>query len=761
MPRQGPMEAPVCLITNDDRGKLAIMPDALEILDRIDQPVVVVTIVGLYRTGKSYLMNQLAGKKKGFTLGITRIQPHTKGIWMWCLPHPTKPGHTLVLLDTEGLGDAEKGDSNNDSVIFALAILLSSVLVYNGMGTINPQALELLHFVTELADHIKLGGKENKQDEDEDDDEEGFARVFPAFVWVVRDFILQLEIDGKDVTESEYLEHMLTLKKGIGKRVLEYNLPRECIQRFFPTRNCFVFVRPASKDQISKLESLPEHALDPKFVAQMRKFHDYVFEKAEVKKVKGGHELNGRKFGILVNNYVTTIVNGGAPCIENAVLSMAKSENEAAMLDAEEHYKTQMEKLVKLPAAVQELSDAHGKCVREALDIFMKRSFKDKDHHYQGMLKNRLEGFYAAMVVKNENTSLERCRSLIKDLFTTLEKNVTSGVYFRPDGYKTYICDRDKVVKQFQEIPNKGVKAQLVLEEFLSSKKGESETILQADANLTEAQKKVAEEKAKAAQLEQERKAAEERALQKEQLLKDQERSHQENLVRLKAKMREDAAKQKMEAEKALQAEQLLKDQMRSHQEHMAQLQRKMEEETENTKKAAEKKAFQAEQLMKDRERSHQEYVAQLQRKVEEAENIKKEAEKKASQAAQLLEERMRSHQEHMAQLQRKMEEETENTKKALEKKASQAAQLLEDRERSHQENIEKLTTKMREEAQKERTLEGRMKLQEDLIRQGFEDQARRMESEIESLKKEVQQALRRPGLCELIRRALSYVFGF
>ncbi|XP_078507507.1 guanylate-binding protein 1-like isoform X2 [Lissotriton helveticus] len=723
MPLQGTMEAPVCLIGNDDSAQLAIMPDALEILNRIDQPVVVVAIVGFYRTGKSYLMNQLAGKKKGFSLRITTIQPHTKGIWMWCLPHPTKPGHTLVLLDTEGLGDAEKGDSNNDSALFTLAVLLSSLMVYNSMGSINQQALEQLHFVPELSESIKLGGKENKQDEDEDDDEEGFARVFPAFVWVVRDFILQLEIDGKDVTESQYLEYMLTLKKGIGKRVMEYNLPRECIQRFFPTRNCFVFVRPVSRDQISKLESLPEHALDPKFVAQMRKFRDYVFEKAEVKKGKGGHELNGRMFSILVNNYVTTIANGGAPCIENAVLlSMAKSENEAAMLDAEEHYKTQMEKLVKLPAAVQELSDAHGKCEREALDIFMKRSFKDKDHHYQGMLKNRLEGFYAAMVVKNENTSLERCRSLIKDLFTTLEKNVTSGVYFRPDGYKTYICDRDKVVKQFQEIPNKGVKAQLVLEEFLSSKKGESETILQADANLTEAQKKVAEEKAKAAQLDQERKAAEERALQKEQLLKDQERSHQENLVRLKAKMREDAAKQKMEAEKALQAEQLLKDQMRSHQEHMAQLQRKMEEETENTKKAAEKKAFQAEQLMKDRERSHQEYVAQLQRKVEEAENIKKEA---------------------------------------LEKKASQAAQLLEDRERSHQENIEKLTTKMREEAQKERTLEGRMKLQEDLIRQGFEDQARRMESEIESLKKEVQQALRRPGLCELIRRALSYVFGF
>ncbi|OBS65580.1 hypothetical protein A6R68_05880, partial [Neotoma lepida] len=44
---------------------------------------------------------------RGFSLGST-VQSETKGIWMWCVPHPTKPTHTLVLLDTEGLGDIEK-----------------------------------------------------------------------------------------------------------------------------------------------------------------------------------------------------------------------------------------------------------------------------------------------------------------------------------------------------------------------------------------------------------------------------------------------------------------------------------------------------------------------------------------------------------------------------------------------------------------------------------------------------------------------------
>ncbi|CAB1347164.1 unnamed protein product [Coregonus sp. 'balchen'] len=121
------MTEPVCLIENDSDGKLRVVRSALDILDQIDQHVVVVAVVGLYRTGKSYLMNKLAGERKGFALGAT-IQSKTKGIWMWCVPHPEKRDHTLVLLDTEGLGDVEKGDEKNDNWIFSLAVLLSSTL---------------------------------------------------------------------------------------------------------------------------------------------------------------------------------------------------------------------------------------------------------------------------------------------------------------------------------------------------------------------------------------------------------------------------------------------------------------------------------------------------------------------------------------------------------------------------------------------------------------------------------------------------------
>lgn len=56
--------APICLVENQ-KEQLTVNPEALEILNNISQPVVVVAIAGLSRTGKSYLMNRLVGQNHG------------------------------------------------------------------------------------------------------------------------------------------------------------------------------------------------------------------------------------------------------------------------------------------------------------------------------------------------------------------------------------------------------------------------------------------------------------------------------------------------------------------------------------------------------------------------------------------------------------------------------------------------------------------------------------------------------------------------
>jgi len=49
----------------------------------------------------------------------------------------------------------------------------------------------------------------------EDDDDTTFGLHLPTFVWAVRDFMLELKVDGRpDISPDEYLENSLNIKKG-------------------------------------------------------------------------------------------------------------------------------------------------------------------------------------------------------------------------------------------------------------------------------------------------------------------------------------------------------------------------------------------------------------------------------------------------------------------------------------------------------------------------------------------------------------------
>ncbi|DAA31366.1 TPA: hypothetical protein BOS_3270 [Bos taurus] len=376
------MPGPECLIENIN-GRLLVNPEALKILSAIRQPVVVVAIVGLYRTGKSYLMNKLAGKNKGFSLGST-VQSHTKGIWMWCVPHPKKPDHTLVLLDTEGLGDVEKGDNQNDSWIFALAVLLSSTFVYNSIGTINQQAMDQLHYVTELTHRIRA---KSSPDKHEVQDSANFVSFFPDFVWTLRDFSLELEADGQAITADEYLENSLKLKQGNDKKTKNFNEPRLCIRKFFPEKKCFIFDRPAPRKYLIHLEQLQEEDLNPEFREQVADFCFYILSHSKAKTLSGGITVNGPRLESLVLTYVNSINSGDLPCLETAVLALAEIENLAAVQKAIAHYDQQMGQKLKLPTeTLQELLDLHRATEKEAIEVFMKNSFKDVDQVFQKKL---------------------------------------------------------------------------------------------------------------------------------------------------------------------------------------------------------------------------------------------------------------------------------------------------------------------------------------------------------------------------------------
>lgn len=57
----------------------------MDLFASIDGKLSIISVAGMYRTGKSYLLNTLVNCKNGFAVGPT-VNPKTKGIWVWGKP---------------------------------------------------------------------------------------------------------------------------------------------------------------------------------------------------------------------------------------------------------------------------------------------------------------------------------------------------------------------------------------------------------------------------------------------------------------------------------------------------------------------------------------------------------------------------------------------------------------------------------------------------------------------------------------------------
>ncbi|XP_031436604.1 guanylate-binding protein 1-like [Clupea harengus] len=544
------MKAPVCLIDNGTDGRLRVQQGALKILEQIQQPVVVVAVVGLYRTGKSYLMNRLAGAQTGFALGST-IESKTKGIWMWCVPHPNKAGHTLVLLDTEGLGDVEKGDEKHDTWIFCLALLLSSTLVYNSLGTIDNIALEKLQFVAELTEHIKVksSGHDRKTE---------LMLVFPSFVWTVRDFSLELELKGKPITADEYLENALKLKPvetGSSPEVKKHNKLRQNLRDFFAVRRCFVMERPANKKDMKRMEQLRDSDLESSFVQQAKAFCSYIHHSAQVKAMRGGRGLNGRMLGNLAETYVEAIRSGKVPCLESAVESLAAIQNGRAITEALKFYRAEMERKVKFPTETQEaLSMIHTAAEKLAISIFINESFNDQDHKHQQQLVTDMAKEYGELCKKNVKVSRKGCWLVISQAFASLDKALTNGSYMRSGGYEDFRSALNRGAQLYRSEKRKGVMSEEVLTEYLEEKNVVGKSIRAADRSLTEAQKKMEEDKVRREEAEQQQKLLVQRTNLQQQAIRDLERSNKENIRQLEVKMEGERVRAQTELERVVTA---------------------------------------------------------------------------------------------------------------------------------------------------------------------------------------------------------------
>jgi hypothetical protein len=117
------------------RSQLRLADEGLSLLRGLQGKVAPVVVIGPYRSGKSFLLNQLLGVPcgQGFGVGHTR-DTQTKGVWLWGQPQAADDAagggeRSILYVDTEGFESTARSSSYDDR-IFAVAAVLSSLLVY-------------------------------------------------------------------------------------------------------------------------------------------------------------------------------------------------------------------------------------------------------------------------------------------------------------------------------------------------------------------------------------------------------------------------------------------------------------------------------------------------------------------------------------------------------------------------------------------------------------------------------------------------------
>ena len=279
----------------------------------------IISLVGKYRTGKSFLLNRVLLDRKqisGFSVGPT-FKPCTKGIWIWSDPLMISNIHCktpfpVFLIDTEGLGAYDE-EINHDSKIFLIAVLISSLFIFNSFGAIDENAINSLSFILNLSKTIKIKSV-NKEDKEEE-----LAEYFPTLLWLLRDFSLKLEDkDGNIITEKQYLDNALEDLAGNSDIIEEKNRVRSLIRNYFKEKDLFVMVRPVEEESdLQNLQNLPDEKLRKEFLEQAKFFRNKVMKKTKPKIFKKKF-LNGYMLVELVQSILDAINTGSIPVIENS-----------------------------------------------------------------------------------------------------------------------------------------------------------------------------------------------------------------------------------------------------------------------------------------------------------------------------------------------------------------------------------------------------------------------------------------------------------
>ena len=458
IPQQSISNTPIKLI-DFSRG-FQINPQALDFLRSIKEEIIIVSVVGKARTGKSYLMNlllDLIGKGGGFQVAST-LQSCTKGIWLWGTPKNSLNGNAkIVFLDSEGTSSTDKSTRTYDSRIFALVVLISSLFLYNTYSNIDEHGINELSLAAHLSSAITTNSNIDK--------DELLTELSPKFIWIIRDFTLEKihPETGEEISSKEYLELCLKNKRG-GKNANDNNVIRQNIIKFFPERDCVTLIRPVdSEEDLKRLNTIPYNNLKPEFKMEFKKLKDKIFKEALPKKLNG-KKLTGPALATLIEEFVKVINSGKIPNINNTWDSVIEKDVSDAFYKSYDIFKNNVNKLNLGQNNVYDNSDLMKKLynykylslnnfdnlLQSNGDTFKQRNYKKMYLDTKKNLNYKIDSSIKKIISQNNSLSANYCSNTINTLYRPFEQRIVQNA-FNTKNYNDINFGLSEVMKKYDE----------------------------------------------------------------------------------------------------------------------------------------------------------------------------------------------------------------------------------------------------------------------------------------------------------------------
>ena len=459
---------PIVLPSAKDPTKLTLRQEGLDALRALRGPVAPVVVIGPYRSGKSFLLNQLLGVPcdEGFGVGHTR-KTETKGVWMWSEPTvvmssaPGKPPTSVVYVDTEGFEATGMSDAYDDR-IFALSSIVASVLVYNLPETVKEGDIEKLSFALELAREFSgraagangrvgagAGGDASAEDADAyDDDDDDLGRwdasqlrafLPDSLLWLIqRDFL-----EGSTVTDMVDQALLGVANPTEDAHVAELNRIRASLRALAANHDAFGLTQPHLER--TRLCELRDDQLEPGYVEQREKLKAHVRASAVAKPSIGAALASGETAGKAVTKRLREKPDALLPesaelamtgvalaaLIERSVAALNEGDfptagsvvdafNRDAMERRVEAYERALN-AVALPAEAEALRETHAGAKKAQISLFRAERF-GRGAVTARALAQKLDALFDLALERNAFASGKACDALASACEETLVK---------------------------------------------------------------------------------------------------------------------------------------------------------------------------------------------------------------------------------------------------------------------------------------------------------------------------------------------------